>query len=136
MSNNFSENDQPWAQAGESARTALPGREAWSSSQQAGQFVQPGQGGLLGGALGNVRQAIEGQIGQAIDHYASHVPGGEKYTPQAKQAISSIIDGLQRQLENEASSRMGGFGSTVFGNNPGNQGSQGGQSGQGGESPL
>lgn len=61
---------------------------------------------------GNPMQAMRGQldgyIAQAIDHMATMVPGGEKFAPQAKQAISSALDTLQRQLEQEASRRMGG----------------------------
>jgi hypothetical protein len=89
----------------------LPGNEVWSPDQAA----QSAQGGVLSGPLGAVRQQIENQIGQAIDHYAGHVPGGDKYTPEAKRAVSSILDGLQSQLEREASSRLGNIGGNLFG---------------------
>lgn len=131
MSSDFSQNDQPWAQAGDNSNTTQPGREAWAPGQAS---QAPGQGGLLGGALGSVRQDIENQISQAIDHYAGQVPGGHQFSPEAKRAISGVIDGLTRQLEGQAASHMGGFGGTVFGNDPGNQGFSGG--GQGGQSPL
>ncbi len=72
-----------------------------------------GQNGLVGNVLGGVRQQIENQIGQSIDHYAGQVPGGERFTPEAKRAISNVLDGLQQQLENEASNRLGGLGGNL-----------------------
>ncbi len=88
----------------------------------------PTTDGFLDNPLHSVRQQIEGQIGQAIDHYAGHVPGGHQFTPEAKQAVSGILDGLQRQLEAQAASRMGPLGGAAFGN-PGSTGYQGNQGG-------
>ena len=102
----------------------LPGNEVWSPDQ-AGQTAQ---GGVLSAPLGAVRQQIENQIGQAIDHYAGHVPGGDKYTPEAKRAVSTILDGLQGQLEREAASRLGSMGGNLFGEQQASGGNQ--------ESPL
>ena len=88
--------------------TAQPG------SPDTGRSVNQG---FMDNPLHTVRQQIENQIGQAVDHYAGHVPGGDRYAPEAKKAIASALDGLQRQLENEAASRMGGLGGAAFGNN-------------------
>ena len=81
-------------------------------------------GGMLGGALGNVRQAVENQIYQAIDHYGSQVPGGEHFTPEAKNAVAGILDNLQRQLESQAANRMGSFGGGLFGEGGNQSGGQ------------
>ncbi|HLG76299.1 MAG TPA: hypothetical protein VKX46_07785 [Ktedonobacteraceae bacterium] len=86
---------------------------------------QPTQGNFMDNPLHSVRQGIENQIGQAIDHYASQVPGGERYSPEAKKAVSGILDGLQQQLENEAASRLGGLGGGMFGGNGNMPASQG-----------
>lgn len=94
-------------EAGEpSDSSSLPGRSVWNP----GQVSQNSQGGFLTPPLNSVRQDVENQIGQLIDHYASHVPGGERFTPDAKRAIAGTLDGLQQQLENEAASRMGNLG--------------------------
>ena len=107
------------------------GREA-PLQQQPGMGIPGGPqpvggegGGLLGGPLNGVRQAVENQIYQAIDHYGSQVPGGHQFTPEAKNAVSGILDNLQRQLEAQAANRMGGLGGSLFGEG-GNQ-SGGGQ---------
>jgi hypothetical protein len=84
----------------------LPGRSAWTP----GQAGQSNQGGIFDTPLRGVRRDVENQIGQALDHYASHVPGGERFTPEAKRIIAGALDGLQQQLENEAAARMGGLG--------------------------
>lgn len=97
---------------------------AWTP--QAPMPGNQGGGGLLGGALGDVRQAVENQIYQAIDHYGSQVPGGEHFTPEAKNAVSGILDNLQRQLEGQAANRMGGLGG-LGGGLFGEGGNQGGQ---------
>jgi hypothetical protein len=63
---------------------------------------------LVGSGLQVARTQVDGLINQAVDHLASLVPGGEQYTPQAKQAINSALDTLQQQLEQEAIHRLGG----------------------------
>ena len=70
----------------------------------------PQTDGFVDDSLSGVRQQLEGHIGQVIDQYAARVPGGDRFTPEAKQAISGVLDGLQKQLEAEAASRLGGLG--------------------------
>jgi hypothetical protein len=125
---NYDPNDQSsWVQpAGNTGREAWPPQQG---DQYPGSAPMTGQanegGGLLGGPLHLVRQDIESQIGGLIDHYANQIPGGQRFSPEAKQAIAGALDNLQRQLENEAANRLGGgIGSTLFGENQGNQGSQ------------
>ncbi|MBA2682481.1 MAG: hypothetical protein H0U76_29325 [Ktedonobacteraceae bacterium] len=84
----------------------------------------PQTDGFVDDTLHGARQQLEGHIGQVIDQYAGRVPGGEHFTPEAKQAVSGILDGLQRQLEAQAASRLGGLGQGGT--------SQGGMIGQGG----
>ena len=63
---------------------------------------------VVGTTLQAARTQIDGLVSQAVDHLAGLVPGGEQYTPQAKQAITSALNTLQQQLEQEASRRLGG----------------------------
>lgn len=77
----------------------------------------PQQEGFIDDSLNSARQQLEGHIGDVIDQYAGRVPGGERFTPEAKQAVSGILDGLQKQLENEAASRMGNLGGAFGGGN-------------------
>ncbi len=124
----MTQNDQPWAKAASAASAKLPGQEVDPTAAPA----HGGQAGMFGGQLHSVRQSIEDQIGQALDHYAGHVPGGHQFTPEAKKAIAGVLDGLQNQLEREAASRLGGLGSAAFGNPQSPQsGQQTPQSGQG-----
>jgi hypothetical protein len=121
--------NDPFSQSvGGGRENALPGQSQWNPSQggnQGGQATNQG-GGILNNPLGAVRQQIEDQIGQAVDHYAGHVPGGDKYAPEAKQAIAGVLDGLQNQLENEAASRLGGLGGELFGGSGTTGNNQGG----------
>ena len=113
------------------------GREAPLSGRGQGNYQQPSQGqqplgnqgggGLPNGPLNEVRQAVENQIYQAIDHYGSQVPGGHNFTPEAKNAVSGILDNLQRQLEAQAVSRLGeagGLGGRLFSEGGNNQSGQ------------
>ncbi|GCE07047.1 hypothetical protein [Dictyobacter aurantiacus] len=77
----------------------------------------PQQEGFIDDTLHSARQQLENHIGDVIDQYAGRVPGGERFTPEAKQAVSGILDGLQKQLESQAASRMGGLGGTFGGGN-------------------
>ncbi|GCE10275.1 hypothetical protein [Tengunoibacter tsumagoiensis] len=84
--------------------------------------------GFTNEALQGVRHEVENQMGQAIDHYASHVPGGTQFTPEAKRALAGVLDGLQGQLEQQAASHFGGNAgsSNSHGNSiSGSQGDQG-----------
>ncbi len=62
---------------------------------------------LVGSGLQAARSQVDGLINQAVDRLAALVPGGEQYTPQARQAIKSALDVLQQQLEQEAIRRLG-----------------------------
>ncbi len=91
------------------------------------QDTQTNQGSMFDGPLHGVRQQIDNQIGQAIDAFAGRIPGGERFTPQAKQAISGVLDNLQQQLETQATERLGNAGNlgglgNLLGGNKGNQG--------------
>lgn len=63
---------------------------------------------VVGTGLQFARTQVDGLMGHAVDHLAGFVPGGEQYTPQAKQAIHSALDMLQQQLEQEAMRSLGG----------------------------
>ncbi|HZS79228.1 MAG TPA: hypothetical protein VFA41_21630 [Ktedonobacteraceae bacterium] len=114
----------------EGGQQELPGQNEWGpQSGQQGSPQYGGQqqgGGLLGGALNGVRGDVQNQINQAIDHFASQIPGGEQHSEFAKNAVNGVLDELQRRLESQAASSMGGFGGSLFGNNPGSTGNQGG----------
>jgi hypothetical protein len=123
---NYDPNDQSsWVGSASNTGREMPPQQG---GQYPGSAPMTGQanegGGVLGGALSGVRQDIEAQMGGLIDHYTNQIPGGSRFSPEAKQAMSGILDNLQRQLENEAASRLGGVGGTLFGENEGNQGSQ------------
>lgn len=84
-------------------------------------------GGIMGAAgepLHAVRQRIQDQINSAVDHYAGQIPGGDRFSPEAKQAISGVLDGLQQRLENEAQNRLGNAAGGLFGGNKPDQGGQ------------
>jgi len=163
MPNYDPNNQDSWVQPVEGSNTgqqswstqqgAQTGQEPWSTqgggqmgrdqaaSQQGNTYPstpssgQTGQGGLLGGPVHAVRQDVQQQINGLIDHYASQVPGGHTFTPEAKQAVSGILDNLQNQLESQVQSRVSGMGGglgnrvggSLFGSEPNNEGGQGGQ---------
>jgi hypothetical protein len=105
----------------------VPG--APGSRQQQGQFAQNaglGQSnqGMLGGPVNGLRQDVQSQINSAIEHFAGQIPGGSQHADFAKQAVSGVLDELQRRLESQAASSMGGVGGSLFGN-PGSGSSSG-----------
>ena len=116
-------------QYNDSGLDVVPGQwspqEGGQPNQQSGsqQGYSP-DSGMLGGPLHMVRQQVENSIYSAIDHYSNQVPGGTRFSPEAKQAVAGILDNLQRQLENEAQNRLGNMGGGLFGGNQGNQGGQ------------
>lgn len=76
--------------------------------------------------LDTLRRQVEGQMHQAIDQYAGRLPGGSLAAGVAKQAVSSILDNLERQADNAVDQRLGnipGVGG-MFGGNRGNEGNQ------------
>ena len=85
---------------------------------QQDQYGNQNQQGNQGqqGTLGGARQMAENQINQAIDQYGNKIPGGSKFTQQAKDAA----DGALNNLEQDAEKRMGNLGG-LFGGNQNNQ---------------
>ncbi|GCE28649.1 hypothetical protein KDA_41330 [Dictyobacter alpinus] len=81
----------------------------------------PQQQGFVEDSLHGARQQLEGHIGDVIDQYAGRVPGGDRFTPEAKKAVGGILDGLQKQLEAEANNRLGGGGTSTPATGTGNQ---------------
>ncbi|GCE22680.1 hypothetical protein [Dictyobacter kobayashii] len=51
------------------------------------------------------REAAEQKIDQAIDQFASKIPGAEQYVGHAKEAASGVLN----NLEKEAEGRLGGI---------------------------
>lgn len=51
------------------------------------------------------RETAEHKINQAIEQYASKIPGGEQFVGQAKEAASNVLN----TLEKEAGNRLGGI---------------------------
>lgn len=118
MSDQYDDTELDVVPGSPSQSGGLPGQERWSPQENA-----PGSG-MLGGPMHAVRQNVENTIFQAIDHYSNQVPGGSRFSPEAKQAVSGILDNLQQQLENEAQNRLGNLGGGLLGGNEGGQGSQ------------
>ena len=61
------------------------------------------QDGMLSGA----RQVAEQKVGQAIDQFATKIPGGTQYSQQAKDAANNALQNLEKEGENRINN-MGG----------------------------
>ncbi len=95
----------------------------WSQSQ--GRQNPVGQD-PLDMPLDALRRQVEGQMHQAIDQYAGRLPGGSLAAGVAKQAVSGILDNLERQADTAIDQRLGnipGVGG-MFGGTRGNEGNQ------------
>lgn len=114
MSNqNIDPNSQDsWVQSAGRSNQTPSSEQPWSPQQNR---QNASQGGLLSGPVHMVRQDVESQMNGLIDHLAGQVPGGHTFAPEAKQAMAGILNSLQQQLENQAESRLGGMGNTLFG---------------------
>ncbi len=108
-------------------------RNAWMP-QQNGQMPEnqwpPSQGmqnpvpqDPLDMPLDALRRQVESQMHQAIDQYANRLPGGSMVAGAAKQAVSGILDNLERQADSALDSRLenvpGGGG--LFDGSPNNE---------------
>jgi hypothetical protein len=75
--------------------------------------------------LDALRRQVENQMHQAIDQYANRLPGGSLAAGVAKQAVSDVLDNLERQADSAIDQRLEnipGVGG-MFGGNRGNTGS-------------
>ena len=96
----YGQGTQGGQQYDQSGQTGQP--DQYGQSGQTGQ--QPSQGGQ-GGQLDAARQQAEQQADQAIDQYASKIPGGEQLAQQAKDTVNRELG----NLEDEAKKRLGGM---------------------------
>lgn len=69
-----------------------------------GQAQNPGQ-------FDAAREMAERKANRVIDQFANKIPGGQKFSGQAKQAVSGIL----HTLEKEAGNRLGNLGGVVGG---------------------
>lgn len=132
---NYEPSGQPdqssWVQSVNSrernAWTPQPGGQMPESQWPPSQGVQNSVGqDPLDKPLDALRQEVESQMHQAIDQYASRLPGGSLVAGSAKQAVSGILDNLERQADSQIDTRLEnipGIGG-MFGGNRNNEGSQ------------
>lgn len=67
--------------------------------------------------LGGAKQQAEDQINNAIDEFASKVPGGDQFSQQAKDAAAGGLDNIEQQAEGKLGDLPGIGG--MFGGNSG-----------------
>lgn len=72
---------------------------------------QPGQDQLSG-----AKQQAEDQINNAIDQFAGKVPGGDKFSQQAKDAAAGGLDNIEKEGESKLGDLPGGLGGMLGGN--------------------
>jgi hypothetical protein len=58
--------------------------------------------------MGGVRRMAGDQVNQGIDNIANKVPGGERYSQQAKDAASGAMDNLENEAEKRGRDMFGG----------------------------
>jgi hypothetical protein len=120
MSNDDGQNVDPSQQAQDASAPA-----ADTNAQAAPQAApQEHSGGLFGG----LREAAEGQINSGIDQLAGHIPGGDQFSQQAKDAAAQGLGQLEQEGENRLGSSgegLGGMLGGLFGGGEG--GKEGGQ---------
>jgi hypothetical protein len=82
------------------------GNQSDQSGMQQDQTQQQQGGGLFGDA----RRAAEQQVDQGIDNLGNKIPGGERFTGQAKDMASKGMDELENEAERRGRDMLGGMG--------------------------
>jgi hypothetical protein len=63
-----------------------------------------------GGLFGDAQRAAEQQVDQGIDNLGNKIPGGERFTGQAKDMASKGMDDLENEAEKRGQDMLGGMG--------------------------
>jgi hypothetical protein len=79
---------------------------------QTDQTQQQGQPGNQQdtGPFGEARRAAEQQVDQGIDNLGNKIPGGERFTGQAKDMASKGMDEMENEAEKRGRDMLGGMG--------------------------
>ncbi|MFI5272973.1 MAG: hypothetical protein ACHQ4H_08085 [Ktedonobacterales bacterium] len=71
--------------------------------------------GPLGGVEQQAEQQAEQHVDSVIDELASKIPGGNRFSQQAKQKANEEVVNLAHEAENQGSRRLGGLGDKLGG---------------------
>jgi len=65
--------------------------------------------------MDSLKQQAEQKIDETIDQFAQKVPGGTQFSQQAKDAMSGVLDNLEKQAEEQGGNILGNLGNTIGG---------------------
>ena len=62
-----------------------------------------------------LKNQAEQKIDETIDQFAQKVPGGTQFSQQAKDAMSGVLDNLEKQAEEQGGNILGNIGNSIGG---------------------
>ena len=62
-----------------------------------------------------LKHQAEQKIDETIDQFAQKVPGGTQYSQQAKDAMSGVLDNLEKEAEQQGGNILGNLGNSIGG---------------------
>lgn len=62
-----------------------------------------------------LKHTAEQKIDETIDQFAQKVPGGTQFSQQAKDAMSGVLDNLEKEAEQQGGNILGNLGNTIGG---------------------
>lgn len=61
------------------------------------------------------KHQAEQKIDETIDQFAQKIPGGTQFSQQAKDAMSGVLDNLEKEAEAQGGNILGNLGDTIGG---------------------
>ena len=62
-----------------------------------------------------LKHQAEQKIDETIDQYAQKIPGGTQFSQQAKDAMSGVLDNLEKEAEEQGGNILGNIGNSIGG---------------------
>ncbi len=62
-----------------------------------------------------LKNQAEQKIDETIDQFAQKIPGGTQFSGQAKEAMSGVLDNLEKQAEEQGGNILGNIGNSIGG---------------------
>lgn len=114
MGNEYQRDQSQQDQYGNTDQSGMPQQDQYGGQQQS----QSDQTGMQqnqtqqqdAGPLGEARRMGEQQVDQGIDSLGNKIPGGERFTGQAKDMASKGMDDLENEAEKRGRDMLGGMG--------------------------
>jgi len=111
MGNEYQRDRSQQDQYGNTNQSGMPQQDQYGNQQDQTGMQQDQYGNQQNtGPVGDAERMAQQQVDQGIDNLGNKIPGGQRFTGQAKDMASKGMDDLENEAERRGRDMFGGMG--------------------------